>query len=217
MGAITKMSDFFLNTINTILDSKSVPLQILPVAVLVGAVFLIFGSRIFKVVIIVLMFVGGGILAYLVSHKNWIIVASAAVGAGLIAYPLHYLFGVLLTGVAFGGIASQVIYYLVGFEMSLLGFAAGLVLGIALAVIFFKPAMIFTTSAASSAAITLSILLLVEHKSLAKTVALNEINLDIIEVSILSGAIFAAGIGIQSILAHRRKSRKKEPSSKDSD
>lgn len=217
MSALTKISDFFLNTINNILNSNSVPLQVLPVAILVGAVFLIFGSRIFKVVIIILMFAGGGILAYLVSNKNWIIVASAAVGAGLIAYPLHYLFGVVLTGIAFGGIVSQVLYYLVGFEMALLGFAAGLVLGIALAVIFFKSAMVFTTSVASSAAITLSILLLIEYQSLTKTVALSEINLDVTEVSVLCGAIFAAGVGIQSILAHRRKSPKKEPAAKGSD
>lgn len=155
-------------------------------------------------------------MAYLVSKKNWIIVSAAAVGAGLIAYPLHYLFGVILTGIAFGTIASQVIYYLVGFKMAMLGFAVGLVLGISLAVIFFKSAMIFTTSVASSAAITLSILLLIEYKSLTKTVALSEINLDIIEVAILSGAIFAAGVGTQSILAHRRKSQKKESASKDS-
>jgi len=218
MNTASKISDFVLDFINQLLDSNSVPLQILPVAILVGLVFLVFGSRIFKVVIIILMFAGGGILAYLVSQQNWIIVVAAAVGAGLIAYPLHYLFGVVLTGTAFGGIASQILYYLVGFEMALIGFAAAMVLGIALGVIFFKPSMIFTTSVVSSTAITLSVLLLIEYKSLSKTVPLNQINLDPIEVSILGGAIFAAGVAIQTILAvHRKKARKKAAATKESE
>ena len=204
--------DFLLDYINEMIGSNVVPLYILPLVILVGAFFLIFGSRIFKVVIIILMFIGGGILAYLVSEHNWPITIAAAIGAGLIAYPLHYLFGILLTGVALGGVLSQVMYYLTNFQMSVLGFAVGMLLGIALGVIFFRPGMIFATSVISSAAITLSILILVaENFHFKETVAVDKISLDLIEVSILGGAIFACGVCVQSIMeVMRRKAKKKK-------
>ena len=208
---------FLLDFINNLMESNVVPAIMLPLGILVGTFFLIFGSHIFKVVIIILMFLGGGITAYVISPNNWAIIIAAAVGLGLIAYPLHYLFGIALTGVALGGVISQVIYYTSGFKMAVIGFAIGMLLGIALAVIFFRPAMIFTTSMISSAAITLSILILMKEKSLATSVSVDKINLSLAEVSILGAAIFGSGVGIQSFIESAQKKKKKKAAVKSDD
>ncbi len=208
--------DFFLWHINYFLETTVLPLPLLPIGILAGAIFLIAGSRIFKVVVIILMFIGGGIFAYKVSSGNVLIAIAAAVGAGLIAYPLHFLFGVLLTGLAFGGVVSQVLYYLTGFPMSVVGFAVGMLLGIALGVIFFKPAIIFTTSMISAAVITLSVLLLIKEKSLVGCITLSEVQLDLIQTTLLCGSLFAAGVGTQTILlAIRKKKPKKKPAAEE--
>ena len=210
MSAVSGISDSAFEIINKFLQSYSFPLHFLPLVLLVAVIFLALGYRLFKVVIIVLMLLVGGGFAYMISKKNWLITVAAALGSGLIAFPLHFLFGVLLTGLAMGGLASQILYYMIGFDMSLIGFAAGMILGIALGVIFFKPAMIFTTSAFSATAITLSVLLFVQEKTLTKSVELNTVNLNLTEVAVLGAAVLAAGIGLQWIVeVHRKNLRKK--------
>jgi hypothetical protein len=130
----------------------------------IGLIYMIFGFKVYKFVLALIMLGIAGGITWFVTDGNILITALVALAAGLLAFLLQYVFVLLIAGLVFAGIVFVGLY--VAMERADVPLIAALIaigLGVYLAVKLFKFIIIFSTSAVGAACVTGSFWILYQN------------------------------------------------------
>ena len=210
------MTDF-LDKINIAIDSsiqsfvdffEEVPGAVFLILIPVGFIHLLFGIRIYRILIGIFYFSAGAFAAYYLIGSYF---AGAIIGIILatVAVILQHIFMITVMGVTFGLIVFIIMsFYFRGF-FSLISAILATGIGIFTAVKIFRLIVIIMTSLIGSAMVAFSILVLKNQSRLLKKVDIASLDLDKSQMAIGFFLMFFLGIIVQGILLGRSEHRRK--------
>jgi hypothetical protein len=121
----------------------------------IGVIYMIFGLKVYKFVLALIMLGIAGGLTYFWTRGDLLISVLVGLAAGLVAFLLQYIFVLLIAGIVFAGIAFIGLYaWLQRADLPLIAACIMIGVGIYLAVKLFKFIIIFSTSAIGAACLT---------------------------------------------------------------
>jgi hypothetical protein len=137
----------------------------------IGLLYLVFGLKIYKFVLALIMLsIAGGITWFYTEDP--LVTGAVALAAGLVAFLLQYIFVLIIAGIVFAGITFIGLYAaLQRADLPLVAACVAIGIGIYLAVKLFKFIIIFSTSAIGAACITGSFWVLWQHGGLPGSLA----------------------------------------------
>ena len=159
MDRINELSDginsFFDTQIEQIPEVFQAPGAAYVLLAAIGLIYMIFGLKVYKFVLALIMLGIAGGLTYFWTRGDLLITVLVALAAGLVAFLLQYVFVLLIAGIVFAGIAFIGLYaWLQRADLPLIAACIMIGLGIYLAVKLFKFIIIFSTSAVGAACLT---------------------------------------------------------------
>ncbi len=120
----------------------------------IGVLYLIFGLKVYKFVLALIMLSIAGGITYFYT-ENPFVTGAVALAAGLVAFLLQYIFVLIIAGIVFAGITFIGLYAaLQRADLPLIAACVAIGVGIYLAVKLFKFIIIFSTSAIGAACVT---------------------------------------------------------------
>lgn len=159
MDRINDLSDginsFFDTQIEQIPEVFQAPGAAYVLLGVIGLIYMIFGLKVYKFVLALIMLGIAGGLTYFWTRGDLLVTVLVALAAGLVAFLLQYVFVLLIAGLVFAGIAFIGLYaWLQRADLPLIAACIMIGLGIYLAVKLFKFIIIFSTSAVGAACLT---------------------------------------------------------------
>jgi hypothetical protein len=202
------LNSFIDANIEKLLDlSQNVPAIALLLLLLTGLIYVVFGLKIYKIILCISGFVLGGLAAY---HLTENVLISFAVGAGVavLAAILQFLFMLVVAGLTFGAMAFAGMMVYFHAHLSLLAGIGMAIVGIYAAVKLFRFIIIVTTSAIGSAAAVFSALVLKDHGGILGEINLMEAVVDDFQMITGFAGLLLVGVIVQGISWGRSKDEK---------
>lgn len=207
MPPINQLSDQLTDYVNTqierVPDVFQAPGYAFILLGVIGALYLIFGLKIYKFVLALIMLSVAGSVAFFATDGDWLVSGIVALAAGLIAFLLQYVFVLLIAGLVFASIVFVGLWvWLERADIPLLAACAGIGLGIFLAVKLFKFIIIFTTAAIGAACVTGSFWVLYQTGNFTGTVQFDPALFEGHELTtaLIFGGLLLVGILVQAII-----------------
>jgi len=203
LGEISEhVNEFFNTQAERLPDVFQAPGYAYGLIGVIGLLYLIFGLKVYKFVLALIMLsIAGGITYF---YTQSVLVAGiAAFAAGLIAFLLQYIFVLLVAGIVFAGIVFFGLWaWLERADIPLLAACAGIGLGIFLAVKLFKFIIIFSTAAIGAACVTGSFWILYQTREIAGVVQFDPVYFEGHEftVAIIFAGLLLVGSLVQALI-----------------